>query len=86
METQANGKVRRSRAEWESVVEAFGASGLSQSEFCRREGVALSSFQKWQQRFSREGGLKFIELSGGGSKGLEAELEFPGGVVLRLRG
>ena len=50
MHVQSNGKVRRSRAEWEAIFERFSASGLSMIAFCRREGIAKGSFSKWMHR------------------------------------
>lgn len=45
--------VRRSRAEWASVVSEWRSSGLSTAEFCRRQRVVLSSFRWWRWRLSQ---------------------------------
>lgn len=35
---------------WRKRVEAFERSGLTQSAWCRRHGVALSSLGRWRAR------------------------------------
>lgn len=37
---------------WEYVLAEYVASGLSISEFCRREGVPQASFYQWRKRLS----------------------------------
>jgi len=52
-EHQARGievRRRRSPAEAEQVVAAYGASGLSQVEFCRQEGLSLATLARKRQR------------------------------------
>lgn len=46
----------RGRALWPSAVAAWRASGLTAPEFCRRRGLALSTFRWWRWRLSREVG------------------------------
>lgn len=41
---------RRTAAQWAAMIEAQGASGLSQAAFCRAEGVALSTFRLWKRK------------------------------------
>lgn len=52
--TAANTGTRRSHSEWRSLLEAHAASGLTQTAFCRREGVALSTFQYWKRRLAAD--------------------------------
>jgi hypothetical protein len=90
MRVTANGKVWRSAAEWRAICERFAQSGLGVTEFCSREKLAVSSFQKWYER-SRRGEAKpgrFIALPLGptGSGGWEVEVDLPNGARLRLRG
>jgi len=53
MRVSANGKVWRSAAEWRMICERFAQSGLGVAEFCSREKLAVSSFQKWYGRSQR---------------------------------
>ena len=84
-------KVRQalSRSEWERILGAYEASGLSQAGYCRREGLSLSSFRNWRNRLgsgpcASPGG--FIEVLGPAPEtGWEVELDLGGGAILRLR-
>jgi putative transposase len=88
----AKKRIRRSRSQWEELLEQQAASGLSASEFCRREGMSLASFARWRTRCGEPscGPTPFVEwrVPQVGSAGLqpgEMELVLPGGVRLRLR-
>ena len=93
MRVQANGKVRRSRAEWRKIFDRFERTSLSQAAFCRREGIAKGSFSRWKRCFRAPEGEKagFVELPAPvqpSSTSLEAgemELVLPGGVRLRWK-
>ncbi len=51
MEQTRNEKRKRFNAEEKDlVVGLYRESGLSQTEFCRREGIALSNLQRWIAR------------------------------------
>jgi hypothetical protein len=39
---------------WRRVVQEHGESGLSGAEFCRRHGMKVVTFYKWQGRFARK--------------------------------
>lgn len=90
MRVTANGKVWRSASEWRAICERFAQSGLGVAEFCAREKLAVSSFQKWYERSQRgeEKKGRFIELPLGpaGSGRWEVEVDLPNGARLRLRG
>jgi transposase-like protein len=43
-------RVRRSRAQWQSLVERAERSGLGVGQFCRHEGVSTASFYAWRRR------------------------------------
>ena len=89
MSKQLKVRKARSRSEWERILGAYEASGLSQAGYCRREGLSLSSFRNWRNRLgggpcSAPGG--FIEVLGPAPEsGWEFELELGSGAVLRLR-
>jgi hypothetical protein len=39
---------------WRKVVERFDGSGQSVGEFCKREGLCVSSFKRWRPRVEAE--------------------------------
>jgi hypothetical protein len=41
---------RRSRAETEQLVAEYGASGMSQVEFCRKWGLSLATLARYRKR------------------------------------
>ena len=45
-------KGERSRREW---VELWGCSGVSEREFCRRNGLVASSFNRWKRELQVSG-------------------------------
>ena len=82
---------RRTRAQWTEILRHCDASGLSSRQFCRREGLALSSFQRWRGQIGRAVTPDFVELvppstSSTPSASWALELSLPNGVCLRLRG
>jgi hypothetical protein len=101
MQTQANGKVRRTATEWDAIFKEFEASGLSAAVFCRRKKIPKSTFTKRHQSRGRKiavrrsSAARFVELKPASvdiSPPLRAtldrrefEIEMPGGVVLRWR-
>jgi len=52
MRVLADGRVRRTEAEWRELVERFEKSGLSLSAFCRRAKLPRGSFVKWRRRLA----------------------------------
>ena len=82
---------RRTEAQWTEVLRRFESSGLGPHEFCRREGLALSSLQRWRARIDRAPAAEFLELvptsrPDTSSANWTLNLSFPNGVCLRLRG
>ena len=85
--------VRRGERAWSEIVRQFEASGLSSKAFCRREGVALSSLQRWRQRIGPHSGTRFVELvppetrvSTSSPSSWSLELTLPNGASIRLQG
>jgi hypothetical protein len=80
---------RRSRAEAGQLVAEYEASGLSQVEFCRKQGLSLATlarYRKWRAQGNPAAGNRWVEvkesagrpaLEGGASSGLAVAL--PGG-------
>ena len=58
---------RRSRAVVEQLVTEFEGSGLGRVEFCRKNGLSLSTLARYRKRqqtqTAREGGFVAVELS-----------------------
>ena len=83
------------RVEWEQRVAAWKASGLTQKQYCAREGIGVSSLRYWASRSHREGKkltLVPVRVSGGNSGGV-GDTGFPrvgmrgtGGVVSAMGG
>ena len=38
----------KSEKEWEIIIESWRESGLSQTDFCRMEGLTIQTFGKWK--------------------------------------
>lgn len=98
MSTVSTGRrrVRRSREQWRELLERFEHSGQSREEFCRAQGLTLSSFAHWRRALGKTaagrrdiaGPPVFLELTppASASAGIwDLELELGSGVVLRLR-
>lgn len=67
------GQRRLPRRRWESLVDGFERSGLSQAEFAERKGVNVNTFRQWLYRLRREAdevgeddgeAVDFIEVCG----------------------
>jgi len=43
---------RRTRQQWQQLIEQWQASGVSAPQFCSEHHIAYSSFCKWRQHFS----------------------------------
>ena len=60
MRKNSLGKVFRSKREWQIILDRHRASGLTQVEFCKKEGLSITSCHKWQQKLAIAG--SFVEL------------------------
>ena len=47
-------------AYWSDHVEAWRESGLSQTEYSRREGISIKSLGYWKRRFERESSVETL--------------------------
>ena len=84
--------VRRNEQQWTEILRRFEASGLKSREFCRRDGVPLSSLQRWQRRLLSVSPAKFVELVSPASAPTTAaaaswslEVSLPNGASLRFQ-
>jgi len=91
----ASGRRRRTRAQWQRILSAQSASGLTQQAYCKRHAISQASLSRWKRALSgiqpvglTEPGPTFVELSPSAAVvGMrwEVELELGDGVYLRLR-
>lgn len=92
MPTRRRTLQRRSLAQWTEILRRFESSGLSPERFCRREGLALSSFQRWRRKLGPVAGAEFVELVPAATPTAQpttswsCEIALPNGVCLRFRG
>jgi hypothetical protein len=95
MRVLADGRVRRTRSEWQSILKRFKKSGLSGTAFCEREEISSSAFAEWKRRLGETAPRassrpRFVELTPAPAvsvppprQGGEFEMTLPGGVILR---
>jgi hypothetical protein len=83
---------RRNESEWTEILARFQFSGMTVREFCRRERISLSSFQRWRSRVGPASSPEFVELvpsatvAATDSSGWSLEIALPNGAQLRFRG
>ena len=85
----SNGRVRRGPDEWRATIDRFIGTGLGLREFCRKEKLNLTSFQRWQKRLAAsETPVEFIDVTPtkDDTSPWAMEIELAGGTILRLRG
>lgn len=89
-------RFRRTADEWQALIAEQADSGLSQTVFCQRKGIALSSFSKWKSKLvtppparadAADQASPWIDLSDlpGTASGWDIELDLGCGLCLRLR-
>lgn len=74
--------MRRTREEWRDLVRRQRESGLSISEFCRREKTTEGSFYRWRRTFGEEGEPSFVPLTVVESRRVEVDL--PCGATIKI--
>jgi hypothetical protein len=83
--------VRRNEQQWTEILRRLQTSGLGSREFCHRDGVPLSSLQRWQRRLGSVPAAKFVELVSSAAPTSAAaptwslEVSFPNGASLRFQ-
>jgi hypothetical protein len=79
----------RTEEHWRTILGRFESSGLGAAEFCRRDGIPLSSFQRWRQRVPLDGSARFVELvpptPAVAAAYWSIEVVLPNGTCLRFR-
>ena len=84
------GRLRRTEKQWAEILRRFESGGEGSRPFCRREGLALSSLQRWRRRLGGVSAGRFVELVPTATAGTAAaswslEVLLPNGVSLRFR-
>ena len=80
---------RRTKAQWTEILGRFQSSPLVSRDFCRREGLPLSSFQRWRRRLESVDAVEFVELvptENKPSSNWSLDVSLPNGVCLRFQG
>lgn len=82
-------RVRRSRDEWQQLINEQAGSDMTQTAFCQARSLSLASFQYWKRRLAAEAPAEpWVELgtlSEAGGSGWDIELTLGDGICLRLR-
>ena len=82
-------RIRRSREEWQRLIEEQSASGLTQTAFCQVNALSLGSFQNWKRRLAAEAPtapwVDFGTLDRSAGAAWDIELQLGDGICLRLR-
>ena len=79
---------RYSHEEKKGFCKAWKVSGLSQSEYCRENGLSVTTFNSWLKKFSA-GREKFIPVTLDAQTAVEVGLQFleiklPGKLLVKL--
>ena len=83
-------RTRRTKSQWTEILERFVSSELGPREFCRREDLSLSSFQRWRRQLGAVAAAEFVELVPTSSpsvplSGWSLDVSLPNGVSLRFQ-
>jgi NAD(P)H-dependent FMN reductase len=76
---------RRSREEWQQIIDQFQASGQSGSAFCKAQAIPYASFCQWRQTLAAVPAVASTSTDGG-FVDLQSLIARDGGwrIVLRL--
>ena len=91
MPKSPSNRTRRTESQWTEILREFESSRLDSREFCRREGLALSSFQRWRRQLGAVAASEFVELVPASSPSVPSsnwslDVSLPNGVGLRFQG
>ena len=91
MPKKSTNRTRRTKAQWTELLRRFESSGLDSRKFCRRESLALSSFQRWRRQLGPAAATEFVELVPTSSPKMSSsswslDVSLPNGVSLRFQG
>lgn len=94
--SNASRRIHRSPEQWQSLVDQFEQSGLSQRTFCQQNSLAYGTFARWRRRLlgsnansDHQANPEFIELLKGpqhrDKTAWDVELQLGESITLRLR-
>ena len=91
MRKKSTRRPRRDEKQWAEIFRRFESGEPGSREFCRREGLALSSFQRWRRRVGSTASHDFVELVPAAqpsvaSSSWSLDVALPNGVSLRFEG
>lgn len=89
MKHMLNGRVRRSAEEWREIFSRWERSGLRPKEFCRKQELQLSSFQRWHLKLNGSSGQHdFVAVTAAppSASSWALEVTLPNGSKLRFQG
>ena len=96
MPSSRSKRTRRTKAQWSKILGRFDLSNQDPRQFCRREGLSLSSFQRWRRELSSAAATGFVELVSTSSPSTATpdtsptswslDVSLPNGVCLRFQG
>ncbi len=56
---------RRSREQWQQIIEQFQSSGQSGAAFCKAQAISYASFCQWRQTLSAAPAVASTPAAGG---------------------
>ena len=85
-------KIRRSRAQWQELINKQPGSGLTISDYCAEHKITVSGFYQWRKKLGSNSEVKsapsdWLSVSDPAPPSEEKwqiELALPGGVILRM--
>ena len=97
-DTAQTRRVRRTRKQWQQIINEYESDNLTQKEFCAKHNLGIVSFNKWFHRLKQQPqDSGFVALSSPNAvatkqtpmepqqtRGLEVRLELGDGLVLHL--
>jgi len=89
-------RIRRTAAQWRTLMTEQAESGMSQEAFCKHNRLALSTFANWKRRLASQPDAQeqgtpppstWIDLGSLGARNIawDIELDLGDGICLRLR-
>ena len=84
-------RTHRTEAQWTQILGRFASSELTAREFCRRERLSLSSFQRWHRQLGSVTAAEFVELVPTSTPSVPSsnwslDVSLPNDVSLRFQG
>ena len=89
MNENTSRRIRRSRHEWQQLINEQAGSDMTQTVFCQVRSLSLASFRNWKRRLAAEAPagpwVELGTLSEAGGSDWDIELTLGDGICLRLR-